>query len=125
MKLTHGQRIRLTSDVQTTYVDGRHEYPGISYADYARLQRPISLRAGTIAVFDHYLCSVPGLCVLTTVTEETPLCGLILGRRETYRVDVPTESIAPCSADLEPTPLRQCVLDPEGLDAHHPFRHDG
>ncbi len=124
MKMTRGQRIRLIRDVQTIYVDSRCEYPGISDADYARLQSPIGLRAGTIAVFEQYWCSVPGLGVLTPATEETPLCEVILGRSETYRIDVPTESIAPCNADLEPTPLLQCVVDPDGLAAHHLFRQD-
>ena len=125
MKMTRGQRIRLIRDVQTIYVDSRYEYRGISDADYARLQSPICLRAGTIAVFEQYWCRVPGLCLLTPATEETPLCEVILGRSETHRVDVPTESIAPCDEGFEPTPLLQCVVDPDGLDAHHLFRQDG
>jgi len=124
MKMTRGQRIRLTCDVQTIYVDSRYEYPGISDADHARLQSPICLRAGTIAVFDQYWCRVPGLGVLTPATEETPLCTVIVGRTGTYRIDVPTESIALCNEDVEPTPLLQCVVDPDGLDAHHLFRAD-
>ena len=106
-------------DVSTFFVNPRYEYPGIDYEEYARIHEPLLLRGGVVAQFEWYLKRVPGLAVVTNSNAETETCGLLLGWRDFYRVDVPTDALEACAATEPLTRLAACA---EGLPADHHFR---
>jgi hypothetical protein len=114
-----GEKVRLAREVSTFFVNPDHEYAGIDYEEYARIHEPLLLRAGIVAQFESYLKKVEGLAVVTPWNAETETCGILLGWRDFYRVDVPTDALRACAATEPLTPLAACA---EGLPANHHFR---
>jgi hypothetical protein len=114
-----GDRVRLVREVSTFFVNPGREYPGIDYQEYARIHEPLLLREGIVAQFEWYLKEVKGLTVMTPWSAETETCGILLGWRDFYRVDVPADALRACAATEPLTPLAACA---EGLPANHHFR---
>jgi hypothetical protein len=104
--------------VSTFFVDPKLEYPGLDYQEYARIHEPLLLRGGVVAQFQWYLEWVPGLAVGTTSSAETGQCGILLGWRDFYLVDVPTDALEARVAGEPLTPLAACA---EGLPPDHHF----
>jgi len=114
-----GDRVRLVREVSTFFVNPAYEYPGIDYEEYARIHEPLLLREGIVAQFEWYLKLIKDLAIVTPYNAETDRCGILLGWRDFYRVDVPADALKACAATEPLTPLAACS---EGLPADHHFR---
>lgn len=116
-----GQKVRLTTAVDTAFIDPKYIHPGIDYDEYARMHEPVHLPAGSVAKFCGYLAFTPLIGVVTDSKNPTELCEIVLGRTRFCVVRMSPGALEACDPATPATPLAAYAAD---FPADHEFQKD-